>query len=164
MFFFARNCMCKVLRCGQERLFWGSQWILLLKCSQWATTDTIFFHFLYPGSPGSVLWHIMRWMSRKPFPGCIVPQPAATSSKVLQSLIPLPGLWGWGDGTLNTQSNQPLSKHTKILLLLQLETWLNGEKGTLLDRSQLHLIIIRKFSGPSFSAHMSTLHFMSNLI
>lgn len=33
-------------------------------------------------------------MGHKPFPGCIVPQPAATSSKVLQSLIPLPGLWG----------------------------------------------------------------------
>ncbi|TNN65928.1 hypothetical protein EYF80_023801 [Liparis tanakae] len=28
------------------------------------------------------------------FPGCIVPP--ATSSKVLRSLIPLPGLWRWG--------------------------------------------------------------------
>ncbi|CAB1441214.1 unnamed protein product [Pleuronectes platessa] len=90
-------------------------------------------------------------------PRLYCPPPAATTpSKVLQSLIHLPGLWGWGDGggggTLCPQSNQSLSKHTKVLLLLQLETWLNGEEATLLDRSQLHFILIRKFSRASLSA------------
>lgn len=81
----------------------------------------------------------------------LFPQPAATSSKVLQRLIPLPSLRGWGDGTLRPQSNQSLSKHTKVLLLLQLETWLDGEEeGILLERTQLHFISIRKFSWASF--------------
>ena len=57
-----------------------------------------------------------------------------------------------GGGTLCPQSNQSLSKHTKVLLLLQLETWLNGEEAILLDRSQLHFILIRKFSRASLSA------------
>lgn len=153
-----RCCMCKVLRCcGKEAPLWEFKWILL---SQMFSMSHYWHHLLpfplyfQPGSTDSVLLHIMRWMSHKPFPGCIVPQPAATSSKVFQSLIPLPGLWDWGDGALSTQSNQSLSKHTKVLLLLQLETWLNGEEGILLDWSQLHLISIRKFSWQSFSAQM----------
>lgn len=88
-------------------------------------------------------------MSQKQFPGRIVPQPAATSSQVFQSLIPLPGPWGMGKG--GPQSNQSLSKSTKLLLLVQLETWLNGEEGTLLAWSQLHLISLRKFSWVSYS-------------
>ena len=93
-------------------------------------------------------------MSHKLFPGCIVPQPATTSSKVLQNLIPVPGLWEWGDGSLCPQTNQSLSKHTKVLLLLQLETWLDGEEGMLLDWSQLHFTSIRKFIWASLSAKM----------
>lgn len=56
----------------------------------------------------------------------------------------------------STQSNQSLSKHTKVPLLLQLETWLNGEQGMLLDPSQLHLISIGEFGCSSFSAQIRT--------
>lgn len=56
---------------------------------------------------------------------------------------------GLGDGTLRPEINQSLSKHTTILLLLQLETWLDGEESILLEWSQLHFISIRKFSWAS---------------
>lgn len=79
---------------------------------------------------------------------------------MLQSLILLAGPWGrrgggggggvgLGDGTPCPKINQSLSKHTTVLLLLQLETWLDGEEGILLEWSQLHFISIRKFSRAS---------------
>lgn len=74
--------------------------ILLSVCLQWANIDNICFHifalYINSGLTGGVMLHIIRWMSHKPFPCCFVPP----SSKVLQSLILLPGLWEWGDGTL----------------------------------------------------------------
>lgn len=85
---------------------------------------------------------------------CIVPQPATTSSEVLRSTNSPSRPVGMGvaveDGTLCPQTNQSLSKHTKVLLLLQLETWLDGEEGMLLERSQLHFFSFRKFSWASF--------------
>lgn len=67
-------------------------------------------------------------MSREQFPGWIVPRSAATSPKVLRSLIPLPGLWGSGRGGGGIRSNQSPSKLAEIPLLLQLETWLSGRE------------------------------------
>lgn len=103
----ARYCMCEVLRCCWavevmsdycDDFNASHSAVKLFLMSQYWQYPFFYIVPLYshPGSTGRAPWHIMRWMSHKLFPGCIVPQPAATSSKVLQSLIPLPGLWGWG--------------------------------------------------------------------
>lgn len=101
--------------------------------------------FVLPGRPARQRSLTPR-ETDEPLPGCIVPWPAATSPKVLRSLIPLPDLWGLGRGGGWDRSNQSPSKHTKVPLLLQLETWLRGRVDILLDWSQLHLISIRKRS------------------
>lgn len=71
---------------------------------------------------------------------------AATSPKVLRSLIPLPGLWGWGGSGGGVRSNQSPSELSEVPLLLQLETWLSGREDKLLHWSQSHWIPIRKCS------------------
>lgn len=61
------------------------------------------FHHLFPfplyfqaGRSAGVPRHLARWMSGERLPGWMLPWPAATSPKVLPSLIPLPDLRGLG--------------------------------------------------------------------
>lgn len=69
-------------------------------------------------------------MSGERLPGWIVPWPAATSPKVLPSLIPLPDLRGLGEGEGGGRGAISLSASTqRVPLLLQLDPLAPGTPG-----------------------------------
>lgn len=144
--------------------FWSNErplrQILRSSCLKWANIDPLipqnFLLYNHHGLTGSDPWQIMRWMSHKLLPGLYC-SPAChhlfwSAAKHYRNSSSRPVGMGVAveDGTLCPQTNQSLSKHTKVLLLLQLETWLDGEEGMLLERSQLHFFSFRKFSWASF--------------